>query len=180
MFDNIKRLKKLNKEVESELSTTGENATDIYVCCAETSDALSPFCQVEQPVISSEFADYLENKAERLHIGENINIKIQGNADKAVLKKAIVNYYESKLSNAQREFSKNGILSCIFTVLAVLILTAAVLINTFLETRLVLQEIIDIAGWVFMWEAVDMFFLQRGTLRIKQIRYLNFIRATVE
>lgn len=182
MFDNIKRLKKLNKEVEEleKIELDEDDSSSITVFLQNTDDALSLFCDKTSPVINSELSDYLDNKAEQLPLDKDLHIKIIGDVDKDVVKQAIKNYYNNKLISAKREYKKNGVLSAIFTALAILILTAAVLIETFVESQPVLLEIIDIAGWVFMWEAVDMFFLERGALRVKQIRCLNFIRAKAE
>ncbi len=182
MFDNIKRLKKLNKEVDEvrdvEMSSDSECLLTVFL--NSTEDALSPFCDENSPVINSDLADYLDNKAEQLPLNKDIHIKISGVADKDVVKKAIKNYYDNRLINAKREYKKNAVVSGIFTIIAVIILTVAVIIETSFSSHLVLFEIIDIVGWVFMWEAADMFFLERGALRIKQIRYLNFIKAKTE
>ena len=184
MFDNIKRLKKLNSEVlemeKAEADAEAEKNSSISVFLHNAGDALSPFCDVDSPIINSDMSDYLDNMAEQLPLDRDITIKINGEADKDTVKRAIKNYYNNRFVNAKREYRKNGILSVVFTVLAVLILTAAVIIEAFMESQPVLIEMIDIVGWVFIWEAADMFFLQRGVLRINQIRCLNFIRAKVE
>ena len=41
-------------------------------------------------------------------------------------------------------------------------------------------EVIDIFAWVFLWEAVDIFFLQCTLLRFKQKRYLSLADCVVE
>lgn len=181
MFKNIKRLKKLNQEVEEvdNIDIT-ENSSTLTIFLNGTDDALSPFCDKSSPVINSDLSDYLDNQAEQLPPDKDIHIIINGEADKNIVMKAIKNYYNNRLISTKREYKKNGILSGLFTLIAIIILTAAVLIETFFSSQLVLLEIIDIVGWVFMWEAADMFFLERGALRIKQIRYLNFIKAKVE
>lgn len=179
MFNSIKRLKELSNPSRSK----GENVSEIKIYCNDKSDVLSPFCGNENSVINSDLADYLENKADQLPIANDIHITIEGETketDKQVIKCAITNYYENKLADTKREFKKNGNLTIVFLILAIIVLSAAVIINTFMETRLILHEIVYIVGWVFASEAAELFFLQRGALRIKQIRYLNFIRAELE
>ena len=44
----------------------------------------------------------------------------------------------------------------------------------------VFSEIVDIFAWVFMWEAVDIFFLQCTMLRFKQRRYLALADSIIE
>lgn len=180
MFKNIKRLKALEREFEKELKERGDEPNnEIKIHCDDLSEAISPFCG-DTPIINGELGDYLENKAQQLPLDADIHISIDGNADKATIERGIRNYYNNKLSDSRREFKKNSQLASLFTLLAVVILTAAVLIGVFLPQNVVLGEIVDIAGWVFMWEAVDIFFIQRGSLRIDRIRYLNFARAKID
>ena len=40
-------------------------------------------------------------------------------------------------------------------------------------------ECMDIFAWVFVWEAVDLFFIERGMLRLKQKRLDAFMDMTV-
>ena len=42
------------------------------------------------------------------------------------------------------------------------------------------QEVVDIFAWVFMWEAVDIFFLRCSALRIKEKRYLSLIDSKID
>ena len=44
----------------------------------------------------------------------------------------------------------------------------------------IFTEIIDIFAWVFMWEAVDIFFLQCTMLNFKQKRYLRLYDSIIE
>lgn len=40
-------------------------------------------------------------------------------------------------------------------------------------------ECVDIFAWVFLWEAVDQFFIERGLLLLKRKRDLAFIRIEI-
>lgn len=57
---------------------------------------------------------------------------------------------------------------------------AVVLTLSLLKRVEILVEVLDIFAWVFLWEAVDLFFLEGGVLRMKQRRFLRFIDAKVE
>ena len=43
----------------------------------------------------------------------------------------------------------------------------------------ILSEALDIFSWVFLWEAVDLFFLERTVLRAKRNRCLHFLEADI-
>ena len=56
---------------------------------------------------------------------------------------------------------------------------ALALILTNRAVQSVFLEMIDVVAWVFMWEAADIFFFQRSTLRMKRLRYFNLIQADI-
>ena len=45
--------------------------------------------------------------------------------------------------------------------------------------RSVATEIIDIAGWVFMWEAVDLFFIERPLNKYELLKNHKLVEAVV-
>lgn len=40
-------------------------------------------------------------------------------------------------------------------------------------------EVIDIFAWVFLWEAVDLFFIERSHLLVRAKRLQNFIQMQI-
>ena len=46
-------------------------------------------------------------------------------------------------------------------------------------TNYILSEMVDIAAWVFMWEAVDLFFLERKILKVEQLRACRLFGAEI-
>ena len=57
-----------------------------------------------------------------------------------------------------------------------LILTLYLVIE-FSNSHHILAGIIDIAAWVFVWEAVDLFLIQRKLLKLKAIRYYELFNS---
>ncbi len=41
------------------------------------------------------------------------------------------------------------------------------------------KECIDIFAWVFLWEAVDQFFIERGAIMLRRKRFKNFLEMEV-
>ena len=74
---------------------------------------------------------------------------------------------------------RNLILSGILTLVGVLGLVIMFLLAHFWRNP-VLSEVLDIFAWVFLWEAVDQFFLERSALRIKRNRYISLIHLHFE
>ena len=48
-----------------------------------------------------------------------------------------------------------------------------------LYERKVISEFIDIFAWVFIWEAVDQFFIEKNALIIQKKRLTHFTTMTI-
>ena len=80
---------------------------------------------------------------------------------------------------AKREIKRISFISLIMTLLGIIALTALLLINYFTD-NLYITSIVEIAAWVFIWEAVDYFFLQRPTVKAKCILIQRIYLAEIE
>ena len=76
------------------------------------------------------------------------------------------------------KLKRNAVTSLIMAIIAVAILTVYVALALY-SADYVLLEIIDIAAWVFMWEAVDLFFLERRAIKLEQLRDCRLYSAEV-
>ncbi|NLC93692.1 MAG: hypothetical protein GX677_09590, partial [Treponema sp.] len=61
-----------------------------------------------------------------------------------------------------------------------IIVIAFMFVANYMEIPEVWSTVLEIIGWVFIWEAADKFFIERKTIR-NQLRYANkMINAVVE
>ena len=129
-----------------------------------------PFSTNGLPMLSSETAEFLEHSIKHLRPDTPLHIEIEGqciDAEERILyEKAIRSYYHAEFSETVRNIRKNTIQTVTMTFALALILTNRAAQSVFLE-------MIDVVAWVFMWEAADIFFFQRSTLRMKRLRYFN-------
>ena len=65
------------------------------------------------------------------------------------------------------------------TFLAVIIFSLVIFLNHLSLLSAVATEIIDIAGWVFMWEAVDLFFIERPLNKYELLKNHKLVEAVV-
>ena len=56
---------------------------------------------------------------------------------------------------------------------------ALAIIMEHLQMQSVLLNVTDVVAWVFVWEAVDIYALQRTTLKINRKRALNLMNAKI-
>ena len=59
----------------------------------------------------------------------------------------------------------------------IVIMIAYFILQFFFDTPFL--EVMDIATWVFVWEAVDLFFIERKILKIQQLRDTKLFNAKV-
>ena len=89
-----------------------------------------------------------------------------------------LNSYRVKALESDRRLKRNAALALVMALLAAAILALYVCLELY-SAGYVLLELIDITAWVFMWEAVDLFFLQRPVLKAEQIRAYRLFDAEI-
>lgn len=164
------------KKLPDKIACLNLNITD-------DSDFLSPYSPSEKPLVSSDVADFLENSARAFHPRAKINLTITGRcideSEKSVYGDAIRNYFSLKLAETERDIKRKGLMSLIFAIVGVVALVFMIIYESFVNNA-VWTECVDIFAWVFLWEAVDQFFIERSGLLLKRKRFENFVNMSVE
>lgn len=164
------------KKLPDEAACLNLNITD-------DSDFLSPYSPSEKPLVSSDVADFLENSARAFHPRAKINLTITGRcideSEKSAYGDAIRNYFSLKLAETERDIKRKGFVSLIFAFIGVVALIFMIIYESFVNNA-VWTECVDIFAWVFLWEAVDQFFIERSGLLLKRKRFENFVNMSIE
>lgn len=183
MFQGVRKLRELRKEaraIEAEYDAAGKELIRMQV--KEDSGFLSPYCTQGQSVVSSEVSDFLDNAVKRLSLRADLHIEISGDTiddrERTEYAAAIRNHYRSRVIDTEIKLKRNAVTSLIMTIVAVSILAVYVALELY-SAGYVLLEVIDIAAWVFMWEAVDLFFLERKVIKLEQLRDCRLYSAEV-
>ena len=184
MFERFRAFQSLTREIRTArpapLDESGRQLVKIHV--SDDSNFLSPFSTDGLPMLSSETAEFLEHSIKHLRPDTPLHIDIEGQCieaeERILYEKAIRIYYHAEFSETVRNIRKNTIQTVTMTFLAALTFALA-LILTNRAVQSVFLEMIDVVAWVFMWEAADIFFFQRSTLRMKRLRYFNLIQADI-
>lgn len=184
MFNRIREFKRISKDIHSEktLETDQDDRRIIRLSVADDSCFLSPFSAEGIPVISQDTADFLDHNLKQMLPDSRIHFIISSDQiddeEQIIYRKAITNYYHSEFSETAREMKKNMMQSIMMTIIAVMVFAVSVFLNT-LDTKVIILDMLDVIAWVFMWEAVDLFFFQRSVLKIRQLRNLSIIKAKI-
>lgn len=184
MFNTVRKLAKIKKLVkDSGKKETDENGKSVLrLNCSDDASFLSPYSSEKESVISSEVADFLDNEAQSLNLKRNVHIVISGKTidenERKIYPEAIKKYYGNRIIETGERLKKNLIAAIVMAVIAAAILSLCVAINLS-DKDFVLSELVDIAAWVFAWEAVDMLFLTRPLLRREQLLNCRLYEAEV-
>lgn len=159
---------------EKPVDTAGEKKK-IEMTIIDPENFLSDYW-ASAPVINSEAADFLDNAIRGIHARNYPELFLEISADslstqqKQLFSDAIHNYYQNRLISEQHNMAHNTRSSILLFVIG----TAILLVMFLLEGDGLQQwpaEILDIIGWVFVWEAVDEFWLERGKIRLRYHRW---------
>jgi len=184
MFSRLKAFRALAEEIrekEKQIDSTDGRRT-VRVRIAEENEFLSPLSPDGAPVISEETASFLAHSVRHLRPDTALRFEIEeegiDRTEREVYEKAIRNYYHGEFAEVVRDLRRNAIVAAVMTVTAALIFALAVIFDR-MGADTVLLNMIDVVAWVFMWEAADIFFLQRPALKLRRWRSFQMIRAEI-
>lgn len=154
----------------------------ININIADTTNILSPFSG-EKPVISSELVEFLEYKLTPQIIKKGIHLVIHckdiEQQEQILYKQAIKNYYEDLYFTKKREVKNKTIISLILLMIGIMVITITIALEMS-GKDMIKTRIYDIMAWVFVWEAVDIFFFQRPKINFERRKCLKMLKATIE
>lgn len=87
--------------------------------------------------------------------------------------------YALKYQENKKQIKRTNIISLILLLIGALILVAFALLQIFIPD-FVLNEIIDIFAWVFIWESCDLFVFRSSSLKIENRINMHFFNMKIE
>lgn len=175
MFGNIKKLREIKRDAKNagEVEYDANGKEMIRLTVADDDAFLSPYALNGEAVISMEVSEVLDRAIKAMPLEGDVHIEITGDTiddgERVEYAAAMKNSYRSRVLDIDRQLKRNSTAAIWMTVIAALILALYVTLEL-TNASYILQEIVDIVAWVFMWEAADIFFLERKLLKIEQVR----------
>ena len=156
-----------------------ERRAIINMTVKDDSDFLSVYSERETPFISSDVAEFIESSSHSIRPGQPLSLHIHSDciddAEKEDYRVGIREYYSEKYIAGKREFR--------FNIIAVILLALAGIGTLILALSFgdsLWAEVIDIAAWVFLWEAVDLGVFKLREINQNRKRFLSYISMKVE
>ena len=165
----------------SQLKEDAEGDAIIDVQVESKNEIFSKFNYEEGDILTTEFTDYLWNKAKLVPTNKNLHIKVYANEELNVNKveNAIKKHYKNEYIEVKSELSYLGRFSLINLILGIITLAVLLVLHNVFDNYF-LVSIVDILAWVFVWEAFDSFFLERARLKRRQKHILKIYSSEVE
>lgn len=176
----MESVKKLKKELKSKEKSFNEIET-INIKVKSEEELYSGYNYDKNEVLNPALGDFLLEKAEALPVKSKLRLKFFSdvNIREHELFSAIKNKFKGEFENYQRKLKKTALFSLVVLILGILFLGLFILEEMFFHTP-VLSIILEIASWVFIWEAVDSFFLERLSLKEKRLQMARIYDAEME
>ena len=160
-----------------------ENRIIVNMTVNDDSNFLSVFSRSDTPVISTEVAEFIENSTNSILPKEQLTLRIHSNCiddfEKQLYKDGIREYYNEKCIANGRELKRNNIVASLLMLGGILVL-AFHLFFEHITSNMIWPEVIYIAAWVFLSEAVDISVFRNRSLRIKKKRYRTYLSMKIE
>lgn len=179
-------IKKEKEEImigKNDVSYNKDGAGIINIHVKEDSGFLSPYSIDGKEVISSELATFLEDAVKEIPPTREIHLEISGDTidahEQEVYPRAIHQYYKSQLIDIDRKLKRNKTSALIMLLIGIAVLGVYIALSLSLSDAHVFVEVIDIAAWVFVWEAVDLFFISRKEMLWEKKKYHHLYHASV-
>ncbi len=98
--------------------------------------------------------------------------------EKDKIERLFKSHYAISIVKSGDEIKRHNIVSILLLIFGVLIYGAYGLLEYF-KVDFIFRGVIEIASWVFIWEAVDMFFLSNFSSRIERIKNVKIFNAKI-
>ena len=143
---------------------------------------LSVYSENETPVISSDVADFIESSATPVRPGDDLVLKIKSNSiddeEKKIYDRAIREYYFERYAKNRRELLRSYVISALLFAFGLLILVFSAFL-AYKDASSIWLEVVDVAAWVFLWEAVYIAFLESRKLKLENVKYVSYMAMDI-
>lgn len=98
--------------------------------------------------------------------------------EKEKIEKLFKSHYAINIVKSNEEIKRHNIVSIILLIFGIIVYGAYGLLEYF-KMDFIFQGVIEIASWVFIWEAVDMFFLSNFGSRLERMKNIKIFNAKI-
>ncbi|MFA6667659.1 MAG: hypothetical protein WCS51_04860 [Bacilli bacterium] len=151
----------------------------------EASGCYSKFSYEDNHILDTEFIDYVERNAHELGGVDLDKYEIDiyspfviSNNQKEIFLNTYKRHYEQMQKDAEKEVHRCNIRAGILFLAGAVILAArGIIASTWTNAPEIIDFVLEIASWVFMWESVDVMFFSRNQSLLNKVFYEHMYNA---
>lgn len=185
MFNSIRQLRKINRSKLSEDEWFDEDANGrgiIDVGAENYDDVFSYYDLDGESVLDREFEEFLEAKADAIPMNKELalhfHVKNATEGKRDEIDRTIKTNYKRVVRAYNRKLHRNTMFT-IYMLFMFLVFFAIYVPLIIFNVHFAVQFVVEIAAWVFLWEAVDQWFIHRREIKHKMLKKFRFIRADI-
>lgn len=142
---------------------------------------ISKFSYDENDKLNKELSEFILDKTKIMPLTNDFKLNFYSSSaiDAKEVQTTLKNHFKEEYIEAKHELKRANIVSLIMLILGIASLSILILAHKFFD-YFYFTTILEIASWVFVWEAVDIFFLQRSRLKRQCLLMKKLYSAQVE
>lgn len=186
MFHTIKKsreFKKNTKLLQDENYQIDQDGRGVIEIGAENyNDIFSYYSLNNSNVLDGEFNSFLEAKADvipmKYDLTLNFHINEPDDAKEQEIKFAVKENYEREIHAINRKMHRNTLFSLNMLLMGSICFIVYILLRIF-NVHFIPLVLADISTWVFFWETVDSFFVERNHLKQIRMRKYRLMKSKI-
>lgn len=167
---------------DKKTSKLSNESVVIDIKVENTEQIFSSYSYNKNDRLNKNLSEYIEEKSKRVFLSKNIRLNFHSSEsiNKEELQKSIKSHYGEEKIDAREELIKSNIFTIIMMALGFITLVLLVTLHNKSFMNFYFEMILEIAAWVFIWEAVYNFFLVRPKIRRRYIKMKKLSNALIE
>lgn len=178
-----KKLREAHREIRQEKDFVVDSDGDAIISVKATDEQqiFSSYNFDGNERLKPELSEYIYDKAKFTRPTQDIRIKIYTNedVDEQEVKSAIKNNYKKDYVELKNKSKRNLVFSAVMLIVGLLGMSLLLLMHQYFY-NVYLEVVIEIATWVFIWEAIDSYFLRRMSIRHERMILLKLYSAEID
>ena len=147
------------------------------------SQIISNYSYDENDKLNKELSEFIIAKSKRTHLSKDIQLNFYSSekVEKSEIQSTINNHFHEEYIESKNELKRLNIFVIIMFALGVLTFSILVALYNKNFSNFYFEMVLEIAAWVFIWEGVDAFFLERPKIqgRTMQMKKLSLAEVDV-
>ena len=188
MFNNFKKVRDARKKIKQRdlsLFKTNEEGDLVYEFKLGKGEIYSPYATTNNPIINEDVVAHIDDVCDCLSTKDSVEFRIltpkDHSASKQNIEEALDHHYTKKLIQSKKQYRTQLKHGLILFLIGLAIFAIYYGLRVLFDANSVVSflEIVDIASWVFVWEAVDVIFLGMSVHKSEQTRFSKIVNAKI-